>query len=99
MWSYRELIVGDPNGKKDVLQNIDNVLFFMPFGALMPVKNWKVVLITAAVFSAVIEITQYIGGYGLCELDDVICNTLGAVLGYMIATLIRRMMERMRKDA
>lgn len=77
------MLTGDPNWKKDVVQNLQNIAFFIPFGLLIPGKNWKTVFITAAVFSGLIEVVQYIGGYGLAELDDVICNTLGAMVGYL----------------
>ena len=90
MWSYREMLTGDPNWKKDVVQNLQNILFFVPFGILLPVKRLWIVLFTAAAFSIVIEVTQYIGGYGLAELDDVICNSLGAMIGFWIWKCIKR---------
>ena len=40
-----------------------------------------IVLIVTVLFSTLIEGVQYFGGFGLCELDDVICNTLGAMIG------------------
>lgn len=86
MWSYREMLAGDPNWKKDVIQNIQNVLFYIPFGLLHPIKKWKAVLTTSVLYSVVIELIQYIGGYGLVELDDVICNTLGTMIGFWIWT-------------
>lgn len=89
-WSYREMITGDPNWKKDVLQNLQNIAFFIPFGVLLPVKKWKAVLITVVIFSAAIEIVQYLGGYGLAESDDVICNTLGAMIGYWLLMVLTR---------
>lgn len=90
MWSYHEMITGDPNWKKDVLQNLQNIAFFIPFGVLLPVKKWKAVFITAITFSAGIEIVQYFGGYGLAELDDVICNTLGAMIGLWVLMVLTR---------
>ena len=84
LWSYREMFTGNPNWKKDVVQNLQNILFFIPFGLLFPNKRWWAVLITAIIFSTLIEIIQYIGGFGLAELDDVICNTLGAMVGFWI---------------
>lgn len=84
------MFTGDPNWKKDVIQNLQNIIFFIPFGVLVPRKNWKIVLITAIIFSTVIEIVQYIGGYGLAELDDVICNTLGAMVGFEIMRVMRK---------
>lgn len=89
-WSYREMFTGDPNWKKDVVQNLQNIAFFIPFGLLIPIKNWKAVVIIAIVFSTVIEIAHYIGGYGLAELDDVICNTLGAMIGFWIVMGLKK---------
>ena len=83
-WAYRELFLNDPHWKADVIQNLSNILFFVPFGLLFPVKNWRTVLVISLVFAIVIEAIQYIGGFGLCELDDVVCNTLGALIGYWI---------------
>ena len=97
MWAYREMLEGHPTWKEDVLQNVENILFFMPYGVLFPVKhkkgNWKKVLFTALAFSALIEFIQYIGALGLCELDDVICNTLGAVVGYLVCKAICHRVE------
>lgn len=81
MWAYREMFTGHPNWKKDVAQNINNILFFIPFGILLPVKRSWVFLISALCLSVAVEIVQYVGGYGLAEMDDVICNMFGAVAG------------------
>lgn len=66
-----------------------NIAMEIPFGILFPVlfrkkdSFWKV---TAAgfFFSLLIEFTQYFTGRGLFELDDLLNNTLGASLGYII---------------
>lgn len=84
MWAYHEMLTGHPNWKKDVAQNINNILFFIPFGLLVPVKKSWIVLVSALCLSVTVEVVQYFGGYGLAEMDDVICNTLGAVVGYLI---------------
>lgn len=97
-WAYRELIAGDPHGKADVIQNLSNILFFVPFGLLFPQKKWWTVLITSLVFSTVIEAIQYIGGFGLCELDDVICNTLGALIGYWIWQSVTKIKGKIDAD-
>lgn len=78
------MLSGNPHWKEDVIQNVSNILFFVPFGLFFPLKKWKTVLLTSLVFSVAIEGIQYVGGFGLCELDDVICNTVGAMIGYWI---------------
>lgn len=97
MWSYREMLAGDLNWKKDVLQNVLNIAFFVPFGILFPLKKWYVVLISACAFSVLIESAQYLFKLGLCELDDVICNTLGAMIGFWSVLLIRKTVRRINE--
>ena len=93
MWSYQEMLTGDPNWKKDVIQNLQNIAFFIPFGVLFPVNRWWFVIIAADSFSTVIEIVQYIGGYGFAEIDDVTCNTLGAMISFWIFLGLKRGMD------
>ena len=42
------------------------------------------ILLLAILFSIVIEAAQYLTGVGEADIDDVILNTLGALLGYGI---------------
>lgn len=90
LWSYRAWIAGENYGKSESIQNIQNILVFVPFGLLFPVKRWKPMLTTVLVFSAAIEFIQYVLNLGWCEIDDVICNVLGAALGMWIWLGIRR---------
>ena len=81
-WSYRAWIAGESYGKAESIQNIKNIIVFIPFGYLFPKCNSIIkVMITAALFSLIIEIVQYVFNIGWCEVDDVICNTFGALLG------------------
>jgi glycopeptide antibiotics resistance protein len=81
LWSYRAWIAGEPYGKTESIQNINNILAFIPFGLLFPQKQLRLLILAALVFSSTIEIVQFAANLGWCEIDDVICNTLGAVLG------------------
>ena len=72
-----------------------NVLLFVPFGLSVPfaltpgkagerrVKVWCfiVTIVVAVVLSVAIEAVQYRFALGRCETDDVLANTLGALLG------------------
>lgn len=91
-WPFRNLLAGKPTGKTDVIQNINNILFFIPFGLCLTLKKWWKVLLVALCFSVVIEASQYVFALGLCELDDVISNTLGAMIGYWIWIGIKQIM-------
>ena len=74
--------------------NLLNIAMFVPVGFLLKCGfrsiAWKKVLITGGILSATIEIIQFIFCKGLCEIDDVIHNIVGCMLGYGIATLILR---------
>ena len=72
-----------------------NVLLFVPFGLSLPFvvtpgkagerrgKVWCfiVTIAIAVVLSVAIEAVQYRFALGRCETDDVLANTLGALLG------------------
>ena len=78
-------------GSKEIYRtNFMNVLLFYPAGLLgyevLPKQwsnFWKVLMITVVflLFSLGVEYVQYRFGLGLTETDDVIHNTLGALLG------------------
>ena len=94
MWAYQEIFAGDPAWKEDIWYNIGNIVFFVPFGFFHPKKNWRAILISSAVFSLLIEIIQYVGCLGLCELDDLICNSLGALIGFWIYQLAKKIYQK-----
>ena len=94
MWSYREMLAGDINWKKDVIQNLLNIAFFVPFGILFPLKKWIVIIISSCAFSVLIEAAQYYFRLGLCELDDVICNTLGAMIGFWLLIGVKKIVRK-----
>lgn len=71
--------------KAEAVHYLLNILFFIPYGLLFPWKDdWKRVFVTALVLSIFIELSQFIFNLGWCEVDDVISNTLGAMIGYGI---------------
>lgn len=85
-WSYKAFI----DGRDDLLlENLLNVLLFIPFGLLlwciMKLKKWWKALAVGCVFSLCIEIAQLIMKRGFSELDDVIHNLLGTIIGYGLA--------------
>lgn len=94
-WAFRTWIAGGYNGKAESIQYIMNILFFIPYGFLFPwKKNWKFVLITSAVTSVVVELTQYVFILGECEIDDVISNTLGAMIGFGLFLVTRKLFNQ-----
>jgi len=81
---------------------LENVLLFIPFGLLLsfwfPTGKKGIVVLIGMVCSIAIEVTQLVTGYGFCHLDDVIMNTAGTFVGYLlyhgIVNICRRTMAR-----
>lgn len=93
MWGLQEMIAGNPNWKQYALYWIENVLLFIPFGFLFPKNTLRLAMISGFLLSMGIEAVQYFGCLGLCELDDVICNTLGSLAGFLLAMVVQRMVS------
>lgn len=94
-WAIRTWIVNPTVvNKAEAVQYLLNILFFIPYGLLFPWKdNWKRVFVTALVLSVFIEFSQFIFNLGWCEVDDVISNTLGAMIGWGAIRQINRKVE------
>lgn len=82
-----------------------NVAMFLPLGVLLPLlgkkfRKWYVAIPTGFAASLAIELVQLITGRGLCDVDDLFCNTLGALIGYLaVMTAISLFGERRKKAA
>ena len=85
-WSYR-LFKISPFLRMEILNNI---WLFIPLGAILYrlYPKWRVVLLPIIV-SLIIEVAQYMLGVGLCELDDVISNGIGGLIGVIACMCLR----------
>lgn len=100
-WALRAWLHEEPQGKQEFIYYLQNILFFIPFGFLNPWKKsgWKSVWATAVLFSIFLESTQYVTAKGLCELDDIISNTAGAMLGFGLWIELSKMdISRLKKS-
>ena len=90
-WSYQAI----QEGREDLLaENIMNVIVFIPVGMILgsPLRvkgSWFVVLMIGCGISVAIESLQFFMMRGFAEVDDVMHNTLGCLLGYGIMTILR----------
>jgi glycopeptide antibiotics resistance protein len=90
----KNLSSGKNNMIEFALQNIiGNVILFIPLGILLPlisnkVHSLKKMIVIAFLFSLFIEFIQFIsfqfGIYRTADIDDIILNILGAVLGFIV---------------
>ena len=66
-----------------------NIALLAPFGLLLPLIRYQRlsvfrILLYALLFSVSIEIIQYLTGLGEADIDDVILNVSGALIGYAV---------------
>ncbi|MBO6255245.1 MAG: VanZ family protein [Bacteroidaceae bacterium] len=92
-WSYEQY--------RYEVQSVMNVLVFIPVGMLIGLSfrklAWWKALLGGCLLSVSIELLQLISRRGFSELDDVMHNTIGCVIGYalvMIPLSIVRIMKR-----
>lgn len=79
-----------------------NVLAFMPLGVLIPVSfpgidRWWTVLLYSFWLSLCIELFQLVSHFGVFDVDDILLNTLGGVLGFFVFWIVRLIYRRIRK--
>jgi glycopeptide antibiotics resistance protein len=82
-WSYEAIL----NGMMTLIpETVMNVVMFLPIGFLSALLansvNWLKVVVIGVCLSTSIEILQLIFKKGCCEIDDVIHNAVGCLLGY-----------------
>lgn len=71
---------------------IQNILLFIPLGFLLGGKRG---VIAGLLLSIGIELTQYIFRLGYCELDDVLNNTIGTVIGALLYKKFGKRIEQL----
>lgn len=68
---------------------IENIIMLIPFGILAPIvlkqmRKMRFCVLTGFLLSCGVEISQLITQRGYCQLDDVVTNTAGTLIGWTI---------------
>lgn len=77
-----------------------NVLLFIPIGFLLPMaikKPFYIPLITGVGISVTIELLQLVLRRGTCEIDDLISNSIGLLIGYCAFLLVKAIVFAIKK--
>ncbi len=85
-----------------VRQVLLNVIMLMPFGFLLPFVNkkysFKKIVLYTFLFSLSIELLQpLISGVRSADITDLITNTLGGVIGYILYCLFISFIKKLRR--
>ena len=91
-----------PIGTLFVINIIANVLMFSPLGFCLPLfwrrfQKWWKLLIIGTVFSMGIETAQLFVGRSV-DVDDVILNAAGVMLGYVVYKLLAGFIPGVKSD-
>ena len=94
-WNYREML-----GWISFANLFGNILIFVPFGFFMPMasryRSFFLTMTYSLGLSILVEAFQFVSRVGSFDVDDIILNTVGGVIGYIafvICNTIRRWME------
>ena len=87
-----------------VLANlVGNVVAFMPFGICLPmVTEHKLKFFSVSLYtfnlSLLIELTQLVSKVGSFDVDDLMLNTLGGMIGYIVFFIWKSSYERKKRN-
>lgn len=95
VWMYE---VYDMGVKKMTQQLLLNIGMFVPYGLLLPMavkkmRSLRKVVLTILCSTVTIETMQYFLGRS-ADIDDVIMNLTGGLLGYLFYTILARRTEK-----
>ena len=82
------------------ISSILNIIFFMPFGFLLPTlwKKYRKLLKTLCsgiLFSIIIEIGQLFVPHRASDINDLIMNTIGTICGWIIFNIISKIFHKL----
>lgn len=84
-----------------VAEKVLNVALFVPVGFLLGCSargmKWKRVLVIGMCLSVAIELMQLIFQKGLCEVDDVMHNAVGSLIGFGIYRFVTQKTQKSQK--
>lgn len=86
-----------------IINLIGNVVMFVPLGFFLPSlwaklqKFWKFILCIIGIILA-IEIIQLVTLLGSLDIDDLILNTLGAIVGFIIYKISVKLIAKHKKS-
>lgn len=108
LWEYRRAFQFEAGKLK--IQDIeyawyirDNIILGIPLGVLLGglfqkrrKHRFPCILLTGCMVSVLVESCQLVFRIGLFELDDILNNTIGALLGFCFYMLVKKLIQNIR---
>lgn len=81
---------------------IENIVLFIPFGFMLPLifsrcDTFKWCMLVGIISSVAIELIQNVTKRGYSELDDVLNNSIGTMIGYGVLVVVRTIIGTLKK--
>ena len=96
---FYRLMLYYPGYRRAAIVNLfGNIFLFIPLGFGLPwvharLRSWWKTLLTAAGIIVCIELTQLVTLLGHCDVDDLILNLIGVLIGYILWAITHRRKE------
>jgi glycopeptide antibiotics resistance protein len=92
------LFLADINFNIRVDNLAGNIIGFSPFGFILPIlsksfRMFKKVTLATFCLSLTFELTQFIFKFGSFDVDDLILNTIGGMLGYITIHVVWKQVD------
>ncbi len=86
-----------------VINILGNIVAFMPFGFLLPIIHNKYrgllrVAFYSLLFSLTVEAIQMLSRVGIFDVDDILLNTIGGILGYLLFAICNLIYRSLQKN-
>ena len=85
VFSFNVLELFYINSKEALIQNIFNFIFFIPIGYFFRRQTIKSTFIISLSSIIIVELIQVATKRGFFDVNDIILNTLGILIGYIIS--------------
>jgi glycopeptide antibiotics resistance protein len=88
------LLIGRGNHLIAMVNLFGNIIPFMPIGLLAPLVvrsiSWQKALVLGVVTGLTFEVMEVVFRVGIFDIDDVILNAFGVMVGYGVFVMFRR---------
>ena len=96
-WTYHDQIGFWPSAANLA----GNILIFIPFGFFLPMtsrfRNFAITVFLSFILSLVVEMGQFVTQVGCFDIDDILLNTLGGLIGFVLYAWYYSVRSKRRK--
>lgn len=83
---------------------VGNIILFIPLGIMLPAvkdgfQKFYICIPVICVFSLFVEMIQYLTRSGSADIDDMILNTVGGLIGFTLYKIVSQMIRTGRRSS